>query len=165
MLRPLPVSDRLALRPGATYFVSFAAPDALLDAVTRRPDWASAATRHLLEHSGARVEFLGGGVAWESVNGRTERTFMVRLRVIEPEPDPSAPVIEAGVSLRAIVAALVAVFGIVASLAVVRVVEQLTDPERRPLTEVVAGWSPLALALAFAVGVVGLSAARWVLAQ
>lgn len=150
MLRQLPITDGLTLGPGE-YFVSFRAPDWLLDAAVSRPDWASEAARFVLERTGHRLEFLGGGVTWERVDGVLERTFSVRLRVHASDP-AGVPTLEAGVPLRAIAYAVTAALGLLIALQVVRVAELVTDPERRPVIDATGGASWFALLVFGAIG-------------
>lgn len=148
-MRDLVPSPDLRLEPGRTYFVSYGAPDVLLDAAVRHPDWAASAAQYLHEQADADVDVQGAGVAWERPpGGQLQRTFMVRVHVRETDADTVAPQ-EAGVSLRVFGVALLAAWGIVASLSVVRVTTLLTDPERRELGDHLPTltWPVAALAL------------------
>ena len=153
MRRDVPVTPDARLKPGE-YFVSFAAPDAVLDAFMRRADWREAAARYLAEWTGDRVAFAGGGVAWERTcpDCPPSRVFMVRVVVLDPELGP--PMVYAGVSLRVLSAAVAAVLVGVVALSVVRVTQLVTDPERRPVADALPSpWRVLLYGAAVAAGV------------
>ena len=76
----LPTEESTPLIQSGEYFLELDAPDRILDAIQRNPNWALAFTRFVLERTGDRLEVLGGGVAY-SLGGPERRVFAVRLKL------------------------------------------------------------------------------------
>ena len=163
MLRDLPVSTT-ELEPGE-YFLSLAAPDAVLNAFLTHSDWARRATAWLITRQMSGTMFVGGGPAWITPPGavRVERVLQVQLRVGDPPGSGGrvalvSPVV---VAVAAAVAAVAFAIGINVALAQLRRLEQVV-----PDTVQDAGRGFLALAQAArlaalaAVGLVGVSLLR-----
>jgi len=164
MLRDLPVSTT-ELEPGE-YFLSLAAPDAVLNAFLTHPDWARRATAWLITRQMSGTMFVGGGPAWITPPGavRVERVLQVQLRVGDPPGSGGRVALVSPVVVVAVAAAVSAVafaIGINVALAQLRRLEQVV-----PDTVQDAGRGFLALAQAArlvavaAVGLVGVSLLR-----